>query len=66
MSDQPTSDKHEQARDLAEDALQALDEGDEKRADVLIEKAKKLDRSALVEVVEELDEAADKTRRDAR
>lgn len=61
MSDKPASAKHEQARDLAEDALEALDEGDEKRADALIEKAKMLDRSALVEVVDELDEAAGKT-----
>ena len=52
------SDKHEKARDLAEEALEALDKGDEARADQLIDKAKKIDKSALVEVVEELDEAA--------
>ncbi len=52
------SDKHEQARDLAEKALEALDKGDEGRADQLIDKAKKIDPSALVEVVEELDQSA--------
>jgi phage shock protein A len=49
---------HEQARDLAEEALAALDEGNEARADRLIAEAKRLDKSALVEVVEELDEDA--------
>ncbi len=53
-----SDDKHEQARDLAEEALAALDEGDEARADRLIAEAKKLDKSALVEVVEEMDEDA--------
>lgn len=56
------SDKHEQARDLAEEALEALDKGNEGRADQLIEKAKKIDPSALVEVVEELDQAASATK----
>lgn len=55
------SDKHEQARDLGEEALEALDKGDEKKADTLIEKAKKLDETALTELVEELDEGAGKT-----
>ena len=54
-----SDDKHEQARDLAEEALAALDEGDEARADRLIAEAKKLDKSALVEVVKELDEDAE-------
>lgn len=54
------SDKHEQARDLGEKALEALDEGDEKKADALIDKAKKLDKTALTEIVEELDEGAGK------
>ena len=51
-------DKHEQARDLAEEALAALDEGDEARADRLIAEAKKLDKSAVVEVIQDLDEDA--------
>ena len=55
------SDKHEQARELGEEALEALDKGDEKKADDLIDKAKKLDKTALTEIVEELDEGAGKT-----
>ena len=39
MSDKPALGKHEQARDLAQDALQALDEGDEKQAELLIDLA---------------------------
>lgn len=50
------SDKHEHARDLAEEALGALDKGDEARADALIAEAKKLDKSAVVELIEDLDE----------
>jgi len=53
-----SDDKHEQARDLAEEALEALDEGDEARADALIAEAKKLDKSAVIEVVRDLDEDA--------
>ena len=49
-------DKHEQALDLTEQALEALDEGDEGRADKLIDKAKKLDPTAPAEIVEELKE----------
>ena len=37
------SDKHEHARDLAEEALEALDKGDKARADALIAEAKKLE-----------------------
>jgi phage shock protein A len=55
------SDKHEHARELGEEALEALDEGDETRADALIEEAKKLDKTALTELVEELDDGAGKT-----
>ncbi len=50
------SDKHEKARDLGEAALEALDEGDEKRADTLIEEAKKIDPTALKEIVEDLED----------
>ncbi len=53
-----SDDKHEQARDLAEEALAALDEGDEARADRLIAEAKNLDKSAVVEVIQDLDEDA--------
>lgn len=52
------SDKHEHARDLAEAALEALDTGDEARADALLAEAKKLDKSAVVELIEDLDEDA--------
>ncbi|MBV1798710.1 hypothetical protein [Siccirubricoccus sp. G192] len=43
---------------MAEDALGALAKGREAEADRLIEEAKKLDESSLVEVVEDLDEDA--------
>ena len=52
------ADRHEKARELAEDALGELAKGREDKADRLIEEAKKLDESALVEVVQELDEDA--------
>ncbi len=55
------SDKHEQARELGEEALEALDKGDEKKADDLIDKAKKLDKTALNELVQDLDEGSGKT-----
>jgi F0F1-type ATP synthase membrane subunit b/b' len=55
---QPDSNRHEKARDLAEDALGELAKGREREADKLIEEAKKLDESALKEVVEDLDEDA--------
>ena len=52
------SGRHEKARELAEDALGALAKGQEGKADRLIEEAKKLDESALEEVVQDLDEDA--------
>ena len=51
-----SNDKHEQALDLTEQALEAIDKGDEGRADQLIEQAKKLDPSAPAEIVEDLEE----------
>lgn len=53
-----SDDKHEKARDLTEQALDAMVEGDDAKANELIDAAKKLDRSAVVEVVEDLDEDA--------
>ncbi len=50
-------DKHEKALDLTEAALEALEKGDETKADKLIDQAKKLDVSALKEVVADLAEA---------
>lgn len=54
MSD--TDKKHEQALDLTEQALEAIDKGDERQADCLIDKAKELDPSAPAEVVKDLGE----------
>jgi len=51
-------DKHDQARALTEQALEALDTGCESHADKLIEKSKKLDPSGAAEVVAERDEDA--------
>lgn len=58
MTDEKTGSEHDKARDLAEEALGAYAKGDEKKGDALAEKAKTIDRSAVVEVVEELDEDA--------
>ena len=55
---QPNEDRHEKARELAEDALGELAKGQEDKADRLIEEAKKLDESAVVEVVQDLEEDA--------
>ena len=55
---QDGGDRHEKARELAEDALGALAKGQEDKADRLVEEAKKLDESALEEVVQDLDEDA--------
>lgn len=52
------SDNHDKARDLTEQALDKLEQGDGKAADTLIEKAKSLDESAVKEVVDDLDEDA--------
>lgn len=49
--------KHEKAVDLTEQALDAMEEGDRKEADKLIAEAKKLDPSAVDEVVHGLEEA---------
>ena len=53
-----SNNKHEQARELTEKALDALVEGDEGKADELIEKAKTIDVTAVTEVVADLDEDA--------
>lgn len=50
--------KHEQALDLTEQALEKLNKGDEKAADDLLGKAKALDSSAPEEVVADMDEDA--------
>ena len=58
MTDEKTGSEHDKARDLAEEALGAYAKGDEKKGNALAEQAKTIDRSAVVEVVEELDEDA--------
>ncbi len=52
------SDDREKARKLAEDALEAFSKGDDKRGDELAGEAAKLDRGAVEEVVQDLDEDA--------
>jgi hypothetical protein len=51
-------DRHERARALAEQALEAYAKGDKKKGDQLAEEAAELDRSAVEEVVQDLDEDA--------
>ena len=53
-----SDDKHEKALDLTEQALDALEEGDERKADKLLDQAKKLDKTAVEEVVNAMDEDA--------
>lgn len=53
-----SSDKHETARQLTEDALGAYVEGDRKKGDEMVEEAKRTDTSAVKEVLEDLDEDA--------
>ena len=48
------ADKRERARDMAEEGLDRLVEGDEK-GKALIEKAKKLDPDAVAELAEEVE-----------
>lgn len=52
------TDKHEKARDLTEQALDKLEAGQDRAAETLIEKAKRLDETAVAEVVEDMDEDA--------
>lgn len=49
---------HDKARQLAEDALGAYAKGDRREGDRLAKEAKRLDRSAIVEVIDEIDEDA--------
>ena len=53
-----SDDKHGQALNLTEEALEKLDEGDEKAAEVLLDKAKALDPSATQEIVSDMEEDA--------
>ena len=56
-----TDDKYEKARDLAEAALGKYAEGDEKLGDKLAGQAVKLDKHAVEELVDDLDEDAEVT-----
>jgi Tfp pilus assembly protein PilF len=51
-------DRHEQARARAEEALEKYAHGDKNTGDKLAEEAVQMDRSAVEEVVAELDEDA--------
>ena len=52
------NEKHEQARALTEQALEQYAKGRAKEADKLVEQATKVDRSAVEEIVQELEEDA--------
>ncbi len=60
MPDDPKLDQnsHEKARDLAEKALDEYAKGDQAKGDKLAEQAVQIDRSAVEEVVQDLDEDA--------
>jgi uncharacterized protein HemY len=47
------ADKHKQARSLAEEGLDTILEGDRKKGEAMVKKAKSLDPNAAVEVGEE-------------
>ena len=53
-----SSEKHDRSRGLTEQALEQYAKGNPKEADKLVEQAKKIDRSAVEEVVQELEEDA--------
>jgi hypothetical protein len=53
-----TDDKHETARKVTEEALDAYVEGDRKTGDDLVEEAKRTDPSAVQEVLKDLEEDA--------
>ena len=61
MADEKTDDTYEKARDLAEAALGEYAHGNEKKGDKQAEQAVKIDRHAVEELVEELDEDAEVT-----
>lgn len=56
-----TDEKHEKARDLAEAALGEYAKGDEKKGDKLAQEAVKIDKHAVEELVEDMDEDAETT-----
>ena len=56
-----TDETHDKARDLAEAALGEYAKGDEKKGDALAAQAVKIDKHAVEELVEDLDEDAETT-----
>lgn len=54
----PKRDRHEEARQMTEAALEAMARGDDKRASELVQKAKRTDITAIEEVLQDLDEDA--------
>ena len=58
MADEKTGDSYDKARDLAEAALGEYAHGHETKGDKLAEQAVKIDRHAVEELVDELDEDA--------
>ena len=61
MADEKTDESYDKARDLAQAALGEYAHGNEKKGDKLAEQAVKIDRHAVEELVEELDEDAEVT-----
>ena len=52
--------KHDRARDLAEDGLDRAIEGDERNGRRMIDEAKKLDPEAVEEIAEEVEREREK------
>jgi uncharacterized protein HemY len=60
------ADKHDRAHDMAEEGLDKLVEGDKKTGEKLIDKAKKLDRSAVDELADEVQHDKEEAERFSR
>ena len=60
------ADKHEQAHDMAEQGIEKIIAGDRKTGEKLIEKAKKLDPSAVEELAEEAEKDKEEAERFSR
>lgn len=58
MAEQTKQDNHDKARERAEDALDAYAKGDQKAGDRLADEAQRINRDAVIEVIEDLDEDA--------
>ena len=60
------ADKRKRAHDMAEEGLDKMVEGDRKTGEQLIDKAKKLDRSAVEELAEEVEKDKEEAERFSR